>query len=132
MSLHHESAQAATAISRDRFANTDITVQEALATARERFPNLSSNGILGRKFTGPPICLTDIDKALTFLRGCRRTIKPNIHSVDLACDIGVSIGAVIAAATALNFTVQSWMFVPNAMIGVNKFDLRQAVATRRR
>jgi hypothetical protein len=126
--LNRAPARAGSTPPRDRPAN--LSPEAALAIARDRFYNLCSTGILGRKFAGPLVDLADLDKALAFLRQCRKTKKPNTHSADLACEIGVSVGAVIAAATALNFTVQSWMFVPNAMIGVNRVDVRKH-ATRR-
>jgi hypothetical protein len=128
MSLHHESAQAATAISRD------LSSEAALAVARDRFQNLCSTGILGRKFTGPAVDLADLAKALAFLRQCRKTKQPTVHTVDLVAAIGVSLGAVIAAATALGFGVHSFygplIYAPNALVAVSRVDVRK-LATRR-
>jgi hypothetical protein len=149
MSLHHESAQAATAIAklsqpakrdslpepelRDRFVN--LTAQEALANAGERFGNLSSIGIRGSKQpAGPPILIGDIDRAMAFLRQCRKTKQPTVHTVDLVDAIGTSLGAVIVAATALGFGVHSFygplIYAPHALIAVSKVDVRR-LATRR-
>jgi hypothetical protein len=133
MSLHHESAQAATAISRDGFSN--LSSEAALAIAGERFGNLSSIGIRGSKQSaGPPIDLADIDRAMAFLRGCRKTKQPSVHTADLVAAIGVSTGAAIASAVALGFGVHSFygplIYAPNALIAVSKVDVRK-LANRR-
>jgi hypothetical protein len=125
----HDSAQAGSAPARDR-----MTGQEALAIARDRFPNLCSTGILGRKFTGPPIDLADIGKALAFLRGCRKTKQPTVHTVDIVDVIGgVQVGAVIVGAVALGFGVHSFygplIYAPHALVAVSKVDVRR-LATR--
>jgi hypothetical protein len=109
----------------------------ALMLARERFPNLCANGILGRKFTGPPVDPGHVTTALAFLSQCRKTKIPTVHSFDLRREIGdVSLGAVIAAATALNFDVRSWYgptaFPPHALIGVSQRDVRRVAAASRK
>src|SRR5271163_3342487 len=106
-----------------------IDAASALMLARDRFPNLCANGILGRKFTGPPIDPDHVATAMTFLSQCRKTKKPNVHTFDLRREIGdVSLGAVIAAGVALGFDVRCWYgvlaFVPHALIGVNQSDIR--------
>jgi len=106
-----------------------ISAEMALTIARERFPSLSANGILGRRYSGPAIDPAHVEIAMKFLSGCRRTKKPAVHSHDLRIAIGhgVSQGAVISAAIALGFDSRSWMgtqmFVPGAMIGVNARDV---------
>jgi hypothetical protein len=98
-----------------------ITADHALAIARERFKNLRATGILGSKHTGPPINPDHVTIALAFLSRCRKTRKPTVHSHDLRAAIGngVSLGAVIVAAVALEFDVHSWLgsrtYVPGVM-----------------
>jgi hypothetical protein len=128
-------AQAGSTPPRDRFVTADLTAQEALAIAGDRFGNLSSIGIRGSKQpAGPPIDLADIDRAMAFLRQCRKTKQPNTHTVDLVAAIGASLGAVIAAATALGFGVHSFygplIYAPNALVAVSKVDVRR-LANRR-
>ena len=120
--------------------------REALAIARERFPNLCAGGILPKRAIGEPVDLDDIAAALTFLDRCRRTKVPRVHSFDLRRLIsnwnhgsnltvaGVQLGAVIAAAVALGFEVQNWhgvtCYAPHAMIGVSRVDTqRQSIAS---
>jgi hypothetical protein len=106
-----------------------ISANEALAMAREVFPNLAAIGILGSKRTGQPINPAHVEIALAFLAPCRKSKKPAVHSHDFrqAIGHGVSQGAVIVAAIALGFDVRSWlgtqMFVPGAMVSVNKADV---------
>jgi hypothetical protein len=94
-----------------------------------RFHNLCANGILPRSATGPAIDPVDIARATVFLNRCRRTKRPNIHSFDLRRQIGVSLGAVIAAGVALGFEVRGWYgimeFYPHALMGVNRRDVRR-------
>ena len=101
------------------------------AVTPARFHNLRANGILPRSATGLPIDPVDIAKAAAFLSRCRKTKRPNIHSFDLRRAIGVSLGAVIAAAVALGFEVRGWYgimeFYPHAMLGVNRRDIRKQV-----
>jgi hypothetical protein len=113
--------------------------REALAIAREHFPNLCAGGILPRHAVGEPVDLDHIAVALTFLDRCRRTKVPRVHSFDLRRLIsnwnhgsnltiaGVQLGAVIAAAVALGFEVQNWhgvtCYAPHAVIGVNRLDV---------
>jgi hypothetical protein len=109
-----------------------MSAERALAIARERFPNLCSAGILGKRATGLPVGLWHIDKALSFLAQCRKSKIPAVHSHDLCGAIGVSVGAAISAAHALGFDVRGWMgsreFFPGAMIGVNAADVARRVA----
>lgn len=106
--------------------------REALAIARERFPNLCAGGILPRHAVGEPVDLDHIAVALTFLDRCRRTKIPRVHSFDLRRLIDVQLGAVIAAAAALGFDVHSWhgvtCYAPHAMIGVDRLDVRRESA----
>jgi hypothetical protein len=112
-----------------------LTAEEALEIARERFPNLSCQGILPKRAVGDPVDLADIEVALKFLSQCRRTAIPKFHSFDLRRMIGdVQIGAVIAAAVALGFDVRAWYgtaeFLPHAVIGVNANDVRRVAGIR--
>jgi hypothetical protein len=105
-----------------------ITAERALVIARERFPNLYANGILGRRCAGPPIDLNHVERALAFLAPCRKSKIPSVHSHDLRQQIEiVSLGATIAACVGLGFEVCSWGgvtdFAPHAMIGVNSMDI---------
>jgi hypothetical protein len=105
-----------------------VTGEQALASAGQRFGNLAATGILGRKHSGPAIDIRHVEIALAFLAQCRKTKIPNCHSFDLRRAIGdVSVGSVIAAAVGLEFTVVSWAgvtsFAPHAMIGVNAADV---------
>jgi hypothetical protein len=109
-------------------AAISMSAEQALVIANKRFSNLASTGILGRRCTGPPIDLWQISKAMTVLAACRRSKSPRVHSYDLRAAIGaVSVGAVIAAAVALDFDVRSWLgdttFAPHALIGVNADDI---------
>jgi hypothetical protein len=124
--LSSECANAAQRINQRKI----ISAREALAIARERFPNLASTGILGAKQSGPPIDLNHVEIALRFLMRCRKSKVPSVHSFDLRQAIGnVSIGATIAAAIALGFSVHSWLgvtdYAPHAMVGVNAADVRR-------
>jgi hypothetical protein len=105
-----------------------ISAGEALALARERFPHLAASGILGRRSTGPPIDPAHVERALAFLAQCRKSNAPAVHSFDLRAAIGnVSVGATIAAAIALGFSVHSWLgiadYAPHVMVGVNRGDV---------
>jgi hypothetical protein len=105
-----------------------ISAERAMVIARERFPNLYANGILGRRCTGPPIDLNHVAMALTFLARCRKSKIPSVHSHDLRQQIEVvSLGATIAACVGLGFEVCSWGgvtdFALHAMIGVNSTDV---------
>jgi hypothetical protein len=106
-----------------------VTAEQALVIARERFSNLCGTGILGKKRTGPPIDPAHVTIALAFLAQCRKSKVPAMHSHDLCGEIGVSVGALICAAHALGFDVRGWigtrMFFPGAMIGVNSIDVRR-------
>jgi hypothetical protein len=110
-----------------------MSAERGLAIARERFPNLCSAGILGKRATGLPVDLWHVDKALSFLAQCRKSKIPAVHSHDLCGEIGVSVGAVICAAHALGFDVRGWMgsrqFFPGAMIGVNARDVEKSANT---
>jgi hypothetical protein len=112
----------------------EISPGQALEIARQRFPNLSRGGILPKRVAGMPCNLSDIDDALTFLRQCRKTEMPNMHSFDLRRAVDVSVGAIIVAATALGFDVRSWMditsFSPHAMIAVNADDVARLCSLR--
>jgi hypothetical protein len=110
--------------------HTILSAQGALDIARQQFGNLSCPGILGRKISGPPVDLADIDRALQFLSQCRKTKVPTMHSHDL-CRLlgGVQPGAVIAAAIALGFETRAWYgvkcFVPHALVNVSRRDVRR-------
>jgi hypothetical protein len=117
-------------IERPATAQPAITAERALVIARQRFPTLYANGILGRRCAGPEIDLAHVSKAVTVLTACRKTVIPACHSFDLRRQIGgVSVGAVICAAHALGFDVRGWMgtrmFFPGAMVGVNSADVRR-------
>jgi hypothetical protein len=106
-----------------------ISPEQAIVLAREVYPNLAGVGILGRRGTGAPINPSHVETAMKFLAPCRKTKKPAVHSFDLrqAIGNGVSQGAVIVACIALGFDARSWMgtqmFVPGAMVNVNKADV---------
>jgi hypothetical protein len=106
-----------------------ITAEQALVIARERFLNLSCQGILPCKAVGTPVDLADIDAALAFLSQCRRTRIPAMHTFDLRRVIDAQVGAVITAAIALGFDTHSWYkittFAPHALIAVNERDVRR-------
>jgi hypothetical protein len=107
---------------------TEISAGEALALARERFPNLTAAGILGAKQSGQPIDPVHVTRALALLSQCRKTRTANCHSFDLRAAVGgVSVGAVIAAAVGLDFAVCSWSgvtdYMPHALIGVDQLDV---------
>jgi hypothetical protein len=102
-----------------------LTAERALSIALRRFPNLCRTGILGRRFTGPPIDLDHVETALSFLAQCRKSKVPNCHSFDLRRQIGgVSVGSVIAACVALDFQVCSWSgvtdYMPHALVNVDR------------
>jgi hypothetical protein len=113
-------------------AQAPLSAQQALVIARERFPNLCRGGILPRKTVGEPVDLGEIATTLAFLRRCRTTKIPNVHTLDLSRSIGVRPGAVIAAATALGFNVRSFYgvncYAPHALIGVNCADATRVAA----
>jgi hypothetical protein len=104
-----------------------MSPETALAIARERLPTLYGNGILPKRAVGVPVDLDDLAAALAFLSRCRKTKVPTVHSFDLRRAVGVQLGAVIAAATALGFDVRNWMgvteFGVHAVIGVDQDDV---------
>ena len=118
-----------------RLERAPLSAVDALAIARERFPNLGASGILPKRGVGMAVDLHDIDIALSFLRQCRMATAPAVHSADLCRLIGVQPGALIAAAVALGFPTQSWLgvscYAPGAMIAVNANDVRRVAASRR-
>jgi hypothetical protein len=114
-----------------------LTAERALSIALRRFPNLCRTGILGRRFTGPPIDLDHVETALSFLAQCRKSKIPNCHSFDLRRQIGgVSVGSVIVAAVALGFSVDTWQgtvdYMPHCLIGVDPRDVERRVDDRQR
>jgi hypothetical protein len=118
------------AIERPVPAQGTITAEHALMIARQRFPNLCSAGILGKRAIGQPIDLSHVSKAVTVLAACRKTVIPACHSFDLRRQIGgVSVGSVICAAVALDFQVCSWRgvtdYMPHALIGVDPRDVER-------
>jgi hypothetical protein len=111
-------------------AQAVISPEHALMLARQRFPNLCSAGILGRKAIGQPVDLEHVSTALSFLAGCRKSKFANCHSFDLRRRIGgVSLGAVIAAAVGLGFSIDTWQgtvdFLPHCLIGVDPRDVER-------
>jgi hypothetical protein len=104
-----------------------MTAAAALALARERFPNLTAIGILGRKYTGPPIDPAHVTIALRALSRCRERKTPCLHTHDLVQAIGVSQGAIICACVALGFAAHGWLgsreFFPGAMTNVDRRDV---------
>lgn len=111
-------------------AQVTLSGRKALVIAQERFPHLGAGGLLPRKVAPQPINPGEIETALAFLRQCRRTKTPRVHSFDLQRLVGVQLGAVIAAAFALGFDVHTWLgvtsFAPHAMIAVNGADAKRA------
>jgi hypothetical protein len=114
----------------------ELSPEVALQIARERFPNLSSGGILPKLVAGMPVNLSDLADALAFLAQCRKTDRPTemMHSFDLRRAVDVSVGALIAAATALKFEIHSWFgvtgYAPHAMIAVNAADVVRVCSLR--
>jgi hypothetical protein len=104
----------------------------AAPPAKDRFQNLCAEGILPRSAAGRPIPPADTARAQAFLNRCRRTKRPNVHTTKLQRLVGVGPGAIIAAAVGLGFEVRGWYgiweFFPHALIGVNRFDVRRAMA----
>lgn len=120
-----------TTISRPIVAQAAMSAERALVIARQKLPSLYATGILGRRFIGPPIDPAHVVTALAFLSRCRKSKFENCHSFDLRAAIGgVTVGATIAAATALGFCVHSWRntvdYAPHAMVGVNADDVERA------
>jgi hypothetical protein len=113
-------------IERPATAQATLTGREALVIALERFPYLGADGLLPRKSVRQPVDPREIERAMTFLRQCRRTKTPRVHSFDLQRLIGVQLGALIAAAVALGFATHSWFgiktFAPHVLIAVNLAD----------
>jgi hypothetical protein len=123
-----------TTIERPVPAQGTITPERALMLARQRFPNLCSGGILGRKAIGQPVDLWHVAQAVTVLAACRKTVIPAVHSFDLRAAIGgVTLGATIAAAVALDFSVDTWQgtvdFLPHCLIGVDPRDVERVAAS---
>jgi hypothetical protein len=116
-------------------AQVTLSGAQALEIARARFPYLGAGGFLPRKVAPQPIDPGEIETAMMFLRQCRRTKTPRVHSHDLRRLIGVRLGAVIAAATALGFGVHSWFgtktFAPHVLIAVNGADAARIAAASR-
>jgi hypothetical protein len=107
-----------------------VTAEQALMIARERFPNLAASGILGTKQSGPPIDPGHVTRALAFLARCRKSKVPSVHSFDLRHTIGnVSVGAVIAACVGLGFSLHPWLgvtsYAPHVMLGINARDVKE-------
>lgn len=116
-----------------------------IADARRRFRYLSADGLTPRPVKGGPvpkeIAPGDIAVALQFLAHCRHSKKPGVHTADIQVAVWrrfsreISIGAVIAAALALSFDVQSTFgcrgFHPHALISVRRYDVRESLAVRR-
>jgi hypothetical protein len=123
-----------TTIERPVPAQGTITPERALMLARQRFPNLCSGGILGRKAIGQPVDLWHVAQAVTVLAACRKAVIPRMHSYDLRAAIGgVTLGATIAAAVALGFRVDTWQgdtaFAPHCLIGVDPRDVERVAAS---
>jgi hypothetical protein len=117
-------------------AQAVISPERALFIARRRYPSLYAGGILGRRCTGRPIDLSHVAQAVTVLAACRKTVIPAVHSFDLRAAIGgVTLGATIAAAVALDFSVDTWQgtvdFLPHCLIGVDARDVERAMIMRR-
>jgi hypothetical protein len=113
----------------------EINVDQAIALGRERFTNLSREGILPRKATGRPIDPNDVAQALAVLAHCRPTKLPRMHTFDLCKLLGdLQAGAVIAAAIALNFDVRSWYgateFGQHALTNVSRADVKKRMVTQ--
>jgi hypothetical protein len=109
-------------------AQAAISAERALVIARERFPNLYANGILGRRCTGRAIDPAHVQIALAVLARCRKSKVPAVHSFDLRQAIGnVSLGAVIVACIALEFDCHSWFgtrsFGTHVLVNVNRADV---------
>jgi hypothetical protein len=111
-------------------AQVTLSGREALVIAQERFPNLGSAGILPPNKFRQSIDPGEIETAMVFLRQCRRTKTPRVHSFDLQRLINVRVGAIIAASVALGFETRNWLgvttFGAHAMIAVNAADAKRA------
>lgn len=113
----------------------------ALATARERFPNLRESGIMPRAACGATVNLDDVSTALRFLRRCRHTKYTFVHTLDLQRVISrwtqqpVSVGAIISASIYLQFEVKTHhgmrVFFPHAVVNAHRDDIQQAMRARR-
>jgi hypothetical protein len=109
----------------------------ALALARERFPNLSGDGVRVYPGSAPQeIHANQVETAMQFLKLLRPTKRPTIGSGTLKhnCeDWGganglcayVSRGALTVAALALNYPVRAYRHGGNVAIGVSVRDLRR-------
>jgi hypothetical protein len=117
-------------------AQAKLSGREALVIAQERFSYLGSAGILPPNKFRQPIDPSQIETAMAFLRRCRRTKAPRVHSFDLRRLIGVQLGAVIAASVALGFETRNWLgettFGAHVMIAVNAADAKRIAAAKSR
>jgi hypothetical protein len=121
-------------------AAISMTPQQALVIARERFPDLSGDGI--RVYPGAaPQQMHDnqVETALAFLRLLRPTRRPTMGSGTLKHDCEnwgsanglcayVSRGTLTAAAIALGYPVTAYRSGPHVQIGVSITDLRKVNA----
>jgi hypothetical protein len=112
-----------------------ISGGEALALARQMFPDLSGDGIrLYPGSTPQEIRLDQVETAMVFLKLLRPTRRPTIGSGTLKHDCEnwgsangmsayVSRGALTAAAVALGYAVTAYRYGPHVAIGVSRRDL---------
>lgn len=110
----------------------------AIAIARDRFKLLCAQGTHPPKSMAPtPVDAGQVELVMTILQRVGKTKTPKVFAVDIARDAAaatgrkVSVGAVIAAAVALNFGVRSWRgvssFAPDAATDISLLDLRREI-----
>jgi hypothetical protein len=110
---------------------------QALALAKERFPDLSGDGIrVYPGSTSQEIHTDQVETAMAFLKLLRPTKHPTIDSGSLKHDCEnwgsingmspyVSRGALTAAAIVLGYPVRAYRHGPHVAIGVSITDLRE-------
>jgi hypothetical protein len=120
-----------------RITPTIISAGEALALAREMFPNLSGEGIrLYPGSTPQQIHENQVETAMAFLKLLRPTRRPTMGSGTLKHDCEnwgsangmsayVSRGALTAAAIGLGLSVRAYRHGGDVQIGVSTGDLRK-------
>jgi hypothetical protein len=118
-------------------AQAAISPERALVIARQRFPDLSGDGIQVYPGAAPqPIHANQVQTAMAFLKLLRPTKRPTIGSGTLKHDCEswgsvngltayVSRGALTAAAIALGLSVRAYRNGPHVEIGVSSPHLRK-------
>jgi hypothetical protein len=121
----------------ERAVMAQVTGEQALVIARQRFPDLSGDGIRVYPGSTPQEIHADqIETAMAFLRLLRPTkiltigsgtLKHNCEtwgSVNGLCAY-VSRGALTAAAVAMGYHMRAYTVGPHVEIGVSLRDLRK-------